>query len=262
MEGRRNMDIIECNLSDEFDTVELFPLSDLHVGTKYTDYKLFEKFIAHILEAPNRYVICAGDNMDNATQFSAASTFDNDMTPSEQKKFLKEKLTLIKDRILCMIPGNHELKPTKYTNIEVVEALAESLGILDRYREDGAYLKVTFGKRNNHKRQVYTIYVIHGSGSAKGSGGAINRLESVSHGIEADIYLCGHYHKRVSSKDIYLKVDLQNNKIVERERLYIVSSHWASFFSGYAQKAMMRPSAKGSVPITLYAKEKRMEAMI
>lgn len=257
------MDIIECNLSDTFETVELFPLSDLHVGTKYTDYKLFDKFIAHILEQPNRYVICAGDNMDNATQFSAASSFDNNMTPQEQRKFLVEALKPIRDQILCMIPGNHELKTQRFTSIDVVETLAEALGIHDRYREDGAYLKLTFGRKaTNNKRQVYTIYVVHGAGSAKGSGGAINRLESVSHGIEADIYVCGHYHKRVSSKDIYLKVDLRNNKIQEQERLYIVSSHWAAYFSGYAQKAMLRPSAKGSVPITLYAKEKRMEAVI
>lgn len=257
------MDIIECNLSEQFETVELFCLSDLHVGTKNADYKLFEKFIGHILEKPNRYVIYAGDNMDNATQFSAASTFENNMTPSEQRKFLKEKLLSIKDRILCIVPGNHELKPKRYTDICVVQTIAEGLGIEDRYKEDGAYLKITFGKRSaNNKRQCYTAYIVHGAGSAKGSGGAINRLESVSHGIEADLYICGHYHKRVASKDIYLKADLRNNKITESERLYVVSSHWAAFFEGYAQRGMLRPSAKGSVPITLFAKEKRMEAII
>ena len=171
------MDIIQVDLPQDFETVELYCLSDLHVGTRYTDYKKFEQFIEYIKQQPNRYVIYAGDNMDNATQFSAASTFDNNTTPSEQKKYLKEKLERIADRILCIVPGNHELKPNRYTDLCLVETLAESLGIHDKYGADGAYLKITFGKRaSNNKRQCYTVYTVHGSGSAKGSGGVMEAL--------------------------------------------------------------------------------------
>lgn len=256
------MDIIECNLSEQFETVEVFPLSDLHVGSSTTDYKLFDKFIKHILAAPNRFIIYNGDNINNATKNSKSNVYSESMRPREQKKWLINELKPVRDRILVFVEGNHEARSAKETDQSIVEDIAEALGKPSLYREDEAYIKLTFGKRTgNGKRQCYGIYVTHGSGGGGTPGAALNRLEKVALGTEADCYIVGHVHKKMAYKNGYRAVDMINNKVTERERLFVVSSHWADF-GGYAAKLMLTPSAKGSVPITLYAKEKRMEAII
>ena len=42
--------ILTADLPGDWDSVEIYPLSDLHVGDEYMDEKLFRKFIKHILE--------------------------------------------------------------------------------------------------------------------------------------------------------------------------------------------------------------------
>ena len=46
------MDIIEVTLPECFDTVEILPLSDLHVGDKNADLKMFERFIQFVETIP------------------------------------------------------------------------------------------------------------------------------------------------------------------------------------------------------------------
>lgn len=255
------MQIIECNLSQDFDTLELYPLSDLHIGDPRVDKELFKKFKEHIKAQPNRYLIYAGDNMNNAIKTSVSNVYNEEMSPREQKKFLIEQLEDIKDRFFVFVAGNHEERSAKETDTYIVEDIADKLGLIDRYREDEAYLKISFGKKNDTKKRVYTVYCVHGNGGGKRPGSALNNIELLSLSIEADIYVMGHVHKKMAYKNAYRKVDLHNNVITEQERLFVVSSHWSSF-GGYAARKMLTPSAKGSVPIILYAREKRMEAVI
>ena len=96
--------LIVHELSDSFDTLEIYPLMDLHIGDKKTDTVLFYKFIQHILEQPNRYMTIQGDLMNNATKSSVSNVYEETMNPHEQKKWLIHELKCVKDRILCVVP--------------------------------------------------------------------------------------------------------------------------------------------------------------
>lgn len=256
------MDIIEVRLSEEFESVELFPLSDLHIGDPKTDKRMFKEFINHILAAPNRFIIYNGDNMNNAIKSSVSNVYNEEMNPREQKKWLQTELEPVKDRILVFVEGNHEARTSKETDQRVVEDIADHLGKVELYREDEAYIKLAFGKIPRSGNPVcYTIYVTHGGCGGKRPGSSLNNLELVALGTEADIYIMGHTHKKMAYKNAVRKADLHNNRITEQERLFVISSHWSSF-GGYAAKKMLNPSAKGSVPIILYGKAKKMEAVI
>lgn len=256
------MDIIEIKLPKEFETVEIYPLSDLHIGDPKVDKRLFREFIKHILEKPNRFLIYNGDNMNNAIKSSVSNVYNEEMTPREQKKWLKENLKPVADRFLAFVAGNHEERTAKETDQSVVEDIAEYLGKADVYRDDEAYIKLIFGKRASSGSQMcYTIYVVHGCGGGRRPGSALNNIELLALGTEADIYVMGHVHEKIAHKNAVRRPDLRNNNILEQERLFVVSSHWSKF-GGYAARKMFTPSAKGSVPIILYSGVKRMEAIV
>jgi len=262
MPGGENLDIIEVRLPESFETVEIYPLSDLHIGDPKVDKRLFREFLNHIMAEPNRFIIYNGDNMNNAIKSSVSNVYNEEMNPREQKKWLQHELKPVKDRILVFVEGNHEGRTTKDTDQRIVEDIADYLDKGELYRENEAYIKLSFGKRKNSTRQMcYGIYVIHGNGGGKRPGSALNNIEMLCMGIEADVYIMGHVHKKIAYKNAYRKADLINNVITERERLFVVSSHWSEF-GGYAARKMYNPSAKGSVPIKLYDGVKKMEAVI
>lgn len=262
MPGGENLDIIEVRLPEDFETVEIYPLSDLHIGDPRVDKRLFREFLNHIMAEPNRFIIYNGDNMNNAIKSSVSNVYNEEMNPREQKKWLQYELKPVKDRILVFVEGNHEGRTTKDVDQRVVEDIADYLDKGELYRENEAYIKLCFGKRRNSESQMcYTIYVTHGSGGGKRPGSAMNNIELVALGTEADIYIMGHVHKKMAYKNAVRRPDLRNNNILEQERLFVVSSHWSEF-GGYAARKMYNPSAKGSVPIKLYDGVKKMEAVI
>lgn len=255
--------IIDIQLPQEWESVELYPLSDLHIGDPRTDKRMFLQFLEHIKAAPNRFLLFNGDNSNNAIKSSVSNIYEEEMTPREQKIWLRENLQCVKDRFLIFTPGNHEDRSVRETDTHMIEDLAENLGLEDLYRSEEALIKLSFGVNptNPERKVVYSIYITHGNGGGKRAGSTINNLELLGLSIDADIYIVGHSHKRIAYKSGFRRPDLRNNKIVQAERLFVCSSSWSDF-GGYAARKMLIPSAKGSVPITLDGRKKEMFASV
>lgn len=254
--------MITHNLGKHSDIL-LYSINDVHVGEKSLDKEYFKNFIKLIASTPNAYCVLAGDLLNNAIISSVSNVYEEEMTPSESKKWLREELKPIKEKILAVVSGNHENRSRRSTDTDLIEDICDYLNISELYRKDEAYVKVTFGTQaSGGKPQIYGIYVTHGCGGGKLPGGMINNVERLSMSVMADVYITGHFHKKLAYKHQYRHADLYHNTISERERLFVVASHYASYFGGYASQKMLQPSAKGSVPIKLYAKHKRMEATI
>jgi len=256
------MKIIDIQKPQEWESVELFPLSDLHIGDPKTDIKMFREFVKYIKEQENRLLIYNGDNANNAIKSSVSNIYTETMSPREQKQFLKEELAEISDRFIAWIPGNHENRTSKECDSHMVEDLAEYFGQKEIYRPDEAAIKLSFGRtKNPKKKQVYSIYCTHGSGGGKRPGSAINNLELLGLSIDADIYIVGHTHKKLAYKNGFRRLDLRNNKVVQTERLFVISSSWSDF-GGYAARLMLTPSAKGATPIYIDGRKKYFWARV
>lgn len=262
-EGERSgkLKIITYNFPKHWNNMEIFSLSDLHIGDPRVDIKLFRNFVQMIKEQPNRYVIYNGDNLNNAIKTSVSNVYNETMNPNEQRKWLAAELELIRDRFLCFVCGNHEYRSKKEVDISPVEWLAEKLGC-PHYYEDEAALKISLGQGENGKRITYGLYVTHGAGGGRYVGSAINNVENLALTIEgADVVIVGHVHKKAASKPSVRVMDLHNNKVTEKDKLCVISSHWSDF-GGYAARKMLRPSSKGSVPIILDGRKKYAYAII
>lgn len=256
-----NLKLIEVNLSEEFETVEIFALSDLHIGKKDCDVKLFDKWIEFILAKENRYVVLNGDLLESSTKTSKSFDYTG-MSPQEELDLLTEKLTKIKDRIIGATAGNHELRSTE-VNYDITKRLMKDLGIVEKYAGVEILIKLTFGKRKrNTKRQCYTIYATHGSTGGKRKGSAINGVNDLAYGVLADIYVVGHTHKLIATKDIIRVPDLRNNNIMNCTRYYMVSSHWMHSLPSYAARIGCQPSAKGCCMAILHANEKHIVGVL
>ena len=254
--------IIHLDLPKEWDKAEIYALSDLHRGDAFMDLPLFYRFRDHILAEPYRYVLCIGDLANNATKNSVSNVYNEQISPSQQRKWLKKELYPLRERIKIIIPGNHEYRTIKESDVDITEDLADVLGISEYFRPEEAVLKVTLGRGKNGKKVCYTIYCVHGAGGGGTAGGALNRVVSLSNSIDCDIYIMGHVHRKIAHKDVFRRVDLRNNIVTDdNERLYVTSSSYTSF-GGYAARGMFRPSAKGSVPISLSGIEKNFTAKV
>jgi len=257
------LELIVHNLSEEFKMIKLFPLSDLHVGDKTFDKKMFRDFVKMVAVTPEYYSVLVGDLLNNAIINSVSNCYNEEMPPREQLKWVREELLPMKHKILGIVSGNHEYRSKKNTDTHLTEELAEYLGLAHLYREDELAIKITFGHSTSGNSQVYIIYMTHGSGGGKRPGSGVNNTEMLTMSVEnADIYIVGHGHKRWAYKNSPRRIDYIHEKVKQIEKLFVMSSHWSEFFSGYAARGMFTPSSKGSVPITMYAGKKYFEGTV
>lgn len=255
------MKIIPFVFPEDWPELELYPLNDLHVGDSNTDLKLFKNFIKFIQEKPNRQLILVGDLLNNALKTSVSNVYNDSMSPNQQRKFLTKELEPIRDRILCMVSGNHEHRTIKDVDMSPIEWLCESLRV--KYFSDNALaIKISFGRGINGKNISYAFWITHGHGGGAQVGSMLNKTETYAAGIEnCDGVIVGHVHKRGASAFTSLRLDLHNNQVLQVEKRAIIASAWQDY-AGYAMRMMMRPGVKGTKPVMLYGRVKQVEAVV
>lgn len=152
--------------------VKLYFIGDLHAGAIEANTKGWDSFVHTVLSEPHSYLCILGDMMNNATRSSVSNVFDDAMSmyprPREQKKYLVNSLSPLTERILCIVPGNHEGRSTKDADDEPLYDVACKLDLEDVYRPNIAFMKLSLGGRSDGAKfkpmQVYTVAVTHGAG--------------------------------------------------------------------------------------------------
>lgn len=245
------MKAIRCDLPDE-EVIEILPLSDLHLGDSNADFKLIMERIEHIKNTRNCYCILGGDLMDTAIASSIGDTYGANLQPMEQLKQCVKIFEPIKEKILAVLPGNHENRVYKSDGLDMTELMCAQLGIPEKYSPTTALLFVRFGRDvNRHNRpQLYTIYVTHGSGGGRKEGGKINRLADLATIVDSDIYICGHTHLPAVLRNTFFRVSGSNSSVAQVEKLY-VNTAAALNYGGYGDAQGFKPSSKSTPTIFL-----------
>ena len=253
------MDFHEETLSQDFDFIEIKPISDVHIGDPNHDTDLIQKDIDWVAEKENRFAILNGDIMDTATERSVGNSYESTLTPQQQLEYARKLFSPIKGKILALSSGNHERRIFRDSGFDTTKELAWGLNCY--YTRDGAILKIRFGQRyTNNKHQVYTIYFTHGFGGGRLPGGKANKCLRLRHTALTDIYIMGHVHeKEVFHKKVFIP-DLRNNKAIEKRQNFIISSAYLKY-KGYGQRKGYFPSDPGTVIIRLYGEKKKMEVI-
>jgi predicted MPP superfamily phosphohydrolase len=246
------MKAIRCDLPFA-ERIEILPMADLHLGDSMADFKLIMERIEYIKNTPNVYCILGGDLMDTAICSSIGDTYGANLQPMEQLKQCVKIFDPIKDKILAVLPGNHENRVYKSDGIDMTEIMCAQLGIPEKYSPTTALLFVRFGKQSakRHGRpQLYSIYVTHGSGGGRKEGGKVNRLADLASIVDADIYIHAHTHLPLVFKESFFRVSGSNSSVALVDKLFVNTA--ASLgYGGYGDKAGFKPASKVSPVIYL-----------
>ena len=257
------MKSIKCNLPYA-DVIEIIPMADLHIGDSQCDYKLVLERIEYIKNTKNAYCILDGDLMDTAIASSIGDTYASMLQPMEQLKHCVKIFEPIKDKILAVLPGNHENRVYKSDGLDITEIMCAQLGIADRYSPTTALIFIRFGKTNgkhHYRPQIYTIYATHGSGGGKREGGKVNRLADLASIVDADIYVHGHTHLPIIFKEAYYRVSTINSSASLVDKLF-VNCGASLNYGGYGDKAGFKPASKRTPTIYLDGHKRDMWAKL
>ena len=241
--------------------ITIFPISDVHLGASEHMEKEWAEFCRMIEGNPNAYIILGGDLINNATRNSVSNVFEETMRPREQKRVMAEMLTPLRDRILCSVSGNHERRSGKDADDDPTYDVMCKLDLEHLYRENMAFVKLRFGKKeaDGNKNPTYMLVVSHGAGGGMLTGGAVNRNERFGYVIDGmDCLIVGHTHKPFVTQPSKIKIDPYNNKVDIKPFKVVSTTSWLNY-GGYAAQKMLLPSSHAPQVITLGGNRKEIK---
>ena len=241
----------------EFDSVEIYFAHDIHLGSRQCDIQKWDKFKREILAEPNRFVVMVGDYCENVLVGSKGDIYEQTVPPASQKEWLSDQVYALRDKIIALVPGNHENnRITKTCGLYPVYDCAMMAGIGDRYRHEFALVDIGVGnnQRPNAKKTKqlrYFGFITHRLKDIK----ACNGSDFVD-GIDFAAY--GHDHEPKDHPRAKLVYDPQN-KMVTQKTIEVIDSGSFLNYGGYAVSSGYRPlSAKIYKLVLTSGREKRM----
>ena len=224
--------------------IDIYPIADVHLGAVEHCEMEWYAFIKRV-EKENAYLILAGDLLNNSTRGTQfANPFDEVLRPREAKRRMVEHLLPIRERILCVVSGNHEQRTLRDSDQDLTYDICSKLDIEHLYRESMAFMSVGVGQRNSEKKaeSSYVFCVTHGAGGGIYTGAAVNRNERFSQIIEGvDCFIAGHVHKGFVTHPAKIVIDPRNSVVTMRPYVVVSCVSWLNY-GGYAARAMLLPA--------------------
>ena len=248
---------IVYNCPKEFDTIEVYPIHDLHYGNECFDTHKWNKLRDHILSEPNRYVVWVGDLMENALPNSKSSPLSQLHSPLEQREFVAEQFKALKDRTIGCVDGNHELnRSTKFAGLFPLFDAACIAQIDHLYRSTYAVLDISVGMgADGHAERQYRYigFLTHKAKDMK-SFATTDFLEGI------DFVLCGHDHEpkeHSRAKLVYNKT----KRTITFKPVEMVNCGSFLSFGGYGAASGYRPQSDKMYKLILYGNQQRIDTV-
>jgi len=182
------------------------------------------------------------------------------MTMQEQIDLAVKLLEPIKDKILCILDGNHENRTKLAAGIDVTSFMAFRLGVENVYSSGTGVvlLDLKFGKgtRSGVKTAShhFTVVVAHGGKGGVTIGSAATSLEGLqSIIVNADMYIIGHTHKVINFiKEVYF-VNLYG--FLETKIQYYVNTTAFLKYGSYGKDKLYPPTTIKPQSVVVRASE-------
>lgn len=254
------MKVIKRDLGEEFKQIKVLSLSDLHIGDELCNLRLIKAVLEEVKNSNDTFIILNGDLINNSTRNSIGNVY-NDMSPMESIVMLCDLLEPVKERILCITNGNHELRSMKEDGIDIVRLVARQLGIEDRYSEGWWYLYLTLGMGNKGRPVMYTLTGVHGYGGGRKNGGKINNLVEMSDKVIADVYVMSHTHTPIITRNSIFVPDYQHRSLVQKDKFYLMTNSFLEY-GGYGELYGYTPSTTEHQEMLLSGTKKQIKLIM
>lgn len=223
-------------LPRDLDYINLYPLADLHIGSAEFNEPMFKLWVKTVEDDPNGYFVTAGDLLNNGIKSSKTNVYEETMRPFQQKEYFYEAIKHLKDKWLVGVGGNHEYRNAKEVDSDPTYDVMCRLKIEDRYRQNGAFVKIAVGTRTSNQKQVaYGIVITHGASR--------NKHDKFALSIDgADLFISGHTHDENYEPDAKVKMDMQNEMVSIVPYKKVVCTPFQGY-GGYALRGEYLPVA-------------------
>lgn len=257
------MKIIKRNLSEDMKEVKILALSDMHIGDQLCNLKKIKEVLEEVKKSENTYIILNGDLINNATTSSVSNTYGEKMTPMEQIVTLCDLLEPIKDKILVISEGNHERRTEKEDGISIIGIVAKQLKIEDKYANGWWYLYLSLGlnERKKDRQMLYTLTGVHGYGGGRKYGGKINNLVEMSDKVIADVYVMGHTHTAIMTRNSIFVPDYQHKTLVQKDKYYLMTNSFLEY-GGYGEQYGFTPGTTDHQELILDGTKKKIKIIM
>ena len=241
-------DYIEYKRPDKF---YLYCIGDIHIGSLHCAEHDLQRKITEIKDKKNAYWIGMGDYFDailkDDKRFDIGGLADwvkKDNILEGQRKRLKELLSPIADKCICMLTGNHEESIHLHKQDDITQNLCDDLKV--KYGGYSCFVSLRFSRAGC--RRAYIIHAWHGSGAAQTDGARLNRLTRLVNDIQADVYLMGHLHAMTTHTPDRLV--FRNGKIKSVKLAATITGSWLKAYTqnqptSYAERSGYKPSRIG-----------------
>lgn len=233
-------------LKDHPDGITIIPLADAHYGSEQFNEVRWHKAIQRIQDDPDCYCVLVGDLIDNGLKNSITNVYKQTAMPGEQKRWLANELSPIKDKILAAVGGNHERRTTREVDSDPLYDVMLFLGIEEVYRQNIAFLAVAFTyetKGEVKSRNLYQFAITHGAGGGMYIGSSANKAERYGQNIDGiDCLIVGHTHKPLTFPSAKLVFDTHNRLVETRQFVVVVASSFLDY-GGYPVQKLLSPTA-------------------
>lgn len=245
------------NCPKDYESVELFPIHDLHYGNECFNLAKWNRLHDLILAEPNRYVVWVGDLMENAIPGSKSSVFDQMYSPQEQKEYITALFKEFKHRTIAILDGNHEHnRSTRAAGLYPLYDCACIAGIPERYRTSYAVMDIGVGTNSHYMKGRQTHYVGYATHRAKSlkSFASVDALEGF------DFFLTGHDHEATDHPRGKLIYDSRNHAVSFKSVEVLNCGSFLSY-GGYGAQAGYRPKSDKLYKFVLHGGEKQIETV-
>lgn len=225
------------------DRLTLYPIGDVHIGSKECDLKLFKEWIETVKNDPTGAVVIIGDMMNMGLRNSKSNVYEESLSPMAQKELCYELLSPIREKIVAGCSGNHEYRAVKEVGMNPLYDVFCRLRIEDRYRENACFIKLTVGKQGANPN-TYGLVLTHGSSKSKD--------ERWTYGVDGcDCFISGHTHEATHKPLGKVRMDLTHNKVKTVGYQHIVVIPFQRY-GGYAVRGKYMPNHIGQFQTVLF----------
>ncbi|TLX66583.1 MAG: hypothetical protein E6L02_05065 [Thaumarchaeota archaeon] len=246
---------IEINLPKGKDSLFIEPISDVHRDDVNFDGHKWEEVITRIQDDSSRYTIGMGDYgsqiYTNPNEKRGAGQIVDEFkdNPVHLYETLVSELTPIKEKILLMLMGNHDLTVEKYSHINPIkELLTKPLGT----RYGGYVCLVYLVVSNGEFKRTWKLFLTHGKFGGINATDALKKLERMGQGFDADVYLMGDRHDIVGDKRRFMTIN-SDGKLVNFDKIYGLCGCFVSGMqkgtTSYVETIMGLPNRVGTLTI-------------
>lgn len=216
--------------------LNIYPLGDVHIGSKECDLELFKQWVEMVKNDPDGAVVIIGDVLNMGLKNSLSNVYEESLSPMQQKELAYELLNPIADKIIAGCSGNHEYRAVKEVGANPLYDVFCRMRIEDRYRENVCFLKLTVGK-NGRNPNTYGLVITHGKSK--------NKDLSWTYAVDgADVFISGHTHLGTHQPVGKIRMDLTHDKVKTVGYQHIVVMPFQSY-GGYAVRNKYMPNHLG-----------------